>query len=424
MRRIIGSLLTVGILLRDRPSKTSKDSEKDLRPQQGPPAASFAELLSQRVWPSRGLRLDLRQFAAEEEGRTEDPTERRFREAREKGQVAKTQELSQALTMLVGFFTFYLIATWVLFKMLNLTKRFFADFWQYTFEDPQVMQGFWFIIVVMAKILAPMLVVTFVVAIVANVAQVGFLFTLKPLAMDITKIKLDPGSMVKKIFFSRQVAMNLGKSLFKVTVVGYLSYAIIASDFEVLMKTSQLSPTESLVTISYTVFKLVIWVSLLLLLLAIPDFFFQKSELKEQLKMTKQEVKQEHKEQEGDPMMRSQLRERREEMLRNRMIQEVPEADVVITNPSHYAVALKMSEYTRTPEVLAKGEDYLARKIKEIAKENSIYIIENKPLAQALYNQVEIGQAIPPELYQVVVEIYAMLIQRNPSRFSYLQTAG
>ncbi len=370
------------------------------------------------------LQLNLSQFAAEDEGRTEDPTEKRIKEAREKGQVAKTQELAQALTLLVGFFTFYLLSLWFLYEIMMLTKRFFGEFWQYTFGDGQMKVGFFFVMWLMMKLLLPIFAVTFISALLANLMQVGFMFTLKPLAMDFSKIKLDPASMMKKVFFSRQVGMNLLKTLFKVIVVGYLSYIIIAGDFELLMKTSQLSPMQALFTISFSVFKVVIWISLLLLVLSIPDYFFQKSELKEQLKMTKRDVKQEYKEQEGDPYMRSRLRARREEMLRNRMISEVPQADVIITNPTHYAVALRMNSATRTPEVIAKGEGYLARKIKEIGREHSIEIIENKPLAQALYHRVKTGQEIPSDLYRIVVDIYTLLIQKHPSKYNHLRNAG
>ncbi len=371
--------------------------------------------------PCQRLRFNPYQFAAEDEGRTEDPTERRYREAREKGQIAKTQELSQALTLLTSFFLFYLLSFWILYNLLALTKNFYSDFWKYSFSETQMYTGIWFTFIFMGKMLAPIFGITVITAVVANMVQVGFLFTTKPLAFDLSKIKLDPATMMRKMFFSRQVGMNLAKTLFKVVVVGYLSYAIIMDDFEVLMRTSQLSPMQALFTISFVTFKVVIWVSLLLLILSIPDYFFQKSELKEQLKMTKQELKQEIKEQEGDPYIKSRLRARRMEMMRNRMIAEVPTADVVITNPTHYAVALRMSQISKAPEVIAKGEGYMAQKIKEIAREHDIETIENKPLAQTLYRTVEIGQTIPAELYEVVIGIYAIVIKKHPEKFRYLR---
>lgn len=366
------------------------------------------------------LVLDIFQFASEDEGRTEEPTERRIREAREKGQVAKTQELAQALTLLMGFFTFYLLSMWILYELLMLTKRFFSDFWMYTFADNQLYAGLWFVFYLFAKLLAPILGVTFFAGILGNVIQVGFLFTVKPLAFDLSKIKIDPASFIKKTLFSKQVGMNLFKTLVKVVVVGYLCYAIIAGDFEEMMKTMQISPMESLMVFGFVVFKLVIWSALLILVLSIPDFFFQKSELMESLKMTKQELKQEIKEYEGDPYIKARLRSRRQEMLRNKMISEVPGADVVITNPVHIAVALKYTPASGAPTVIAKGEGYLARKIKEIAAEHGIQIIENKPLAWELYKSAEIGQEIPGNLYRVVAEIFKLLIEKNPRKFTHV----
>jgi flagellar biosynthetic protein FlhB len=376
-----------------------------------------------RTWykpKSSCIRLDLFQFAAEDDGRTEEPTERRIREARDKGQVAKTPELSQALVLLVSFFTLYLLSLWILYEILRFTERFFTDFWLYDLTEPAMKTGLTFMAYEFFKLTAPFLGVTFLAGIIGNIVQVGFLFTLKPIALDLSKIKLDPATFMKRVLFSRQVGINLLKTFFKITVIGYLCYAIISADFQAIMKTSQGSPYESLAIIGYTVFKLTIWSSLLLLIMAIPDYFFQKSELMESLKMTKQELKQEMKEYEGDPYIKSRIRSRRQEMLRAKMLSEVPTADVVITNPVHIAVALKYATGSGAPQVIAKGESYLAQKIKEIALENNIYIMENKPLAWELYKNVEIGQQIPASLYRVVAEIFKLLIEKNPHKFAHV----
>jgi flagellar biosynthetic protein FlhB len=223
--------------------------------------------------------------------------------------------------------------------------------------------------------------------------------------------------MMKKIFFSKQVAMNLFKSVFKVTVIGLISYLIIMDDFDKIMALPDVSIAMALKTVLISGLKIIIWSSVLLLVLSIPDYIFQKKEFIESLKMTKQEVKEELKETMGDPYLRARLREMQRELVLKNMIREVPKADVVVTNPTHFAVALKYERATmEAPTVIAKGIDSMALRIRQVARENHITMIENRHLAREMYNRLNVGDIIPEDLFYAVSLVYAELYKKN--RFS------
>jgi flagellar biosynthetic protein FlhB len=251
-------------------------------------------------------------------------------------------------------------------------------------------------------------------AILAEISQVGFQISTHPLQLDWSKMKLDPASIMKKIFFSRQIAANLIKSIVKIIFIAVVSYMIIKSDFDEILKTPDISITLAMTNVLWTGFKIIIWSTVLLLVLAIPDYFFQKSEFIESLKMSKQEMKEEMKETMGDPHVRARMREMQREILMKNMIREVPKADVVVTNPTHYAVALQYNRDTMdAPAVIAKGVDTMALKIREIAKEHNVELIENRPLARELYNRLEVGDIIPDDLFRAVSFVYAELYKRE-----------
>ena len=241
--------------------------------------------------------------------------------------------------------------------------------------------------------------------------------TTHPLKMDFSKIKFDPSTIIKKIFFSRQVLINLLKSIAKVAAIGLICYIIISNDFDSLLKMADISVGLALQTIAGSALKIIVWSSVFLLLLSIPDYLFQRSEFMESLKMTKEEMKQEVKESMGDPHMRARMKEMQREILMRHMIREVPKADVIVTNPTHFAVALKYERDTmQSPTVLAKGVDSVALKIREIARANNILIVENRPLAQEMYKRLEVGDIIPPDLFSAVAEIYKQVYQLNRFR--------
>jgi len=364
------------------------------------------------------LVFDLQLFAsAEDEGRTEQPTEKRLREAREKGQVAKTQEMAQAMVVIFGILLVFALGPWMFETLVILTRKFLTSFSSYYVTEKNIITDFHIVLFHSAKIVLPVFAIAVVAAVLGNVIQVGFLVSAHPLKMDFKKIKLSFSQMMKKVFFSKQVAMNLFKSLFKVIIIAFIAYLIIMSDIDDIMKTPDIAVAKSLRLIMISGFKIIVLSSVFLLILSIPDYYFQKREFIESLKMTKQQLRQEYKESEGDPRLRARLREMHRNLIKRNMIREIPKADVVITNPTHYAVAIKWERETmQAPMLIAKGIDSIALKIREIARENNVSIIENRPLAQSLYKDAEIGDIIPKELYESVTMIYAKLVREGKFR--------
>jgi len=360
------------------------------------------------------FRFDLQLFAAEDEGRTEDPTEKKLREEREKGKVAKTQELAQAVVVIAGCLVIFIFSSWIYESLAAVTRNYLSGFAGKEVTMRNMRFEFFMLMFESGKILLPVFAAVFVSAIVAEVAQVGFQVSTHPLKFDWSKIKLSPDDMLKKILFSKQVAMNLFKSVFKVLVIGFVSYLIIAADFDELMKTPDISVQLAVKIVMFAALKIVLWSSVFLLVLSVPDYFFQKQEFIESLKMKKQEVKEELKETMGDPHVRARMREMQREIVMRNMISEVPKADVIVTNPTHYAVALRYdTQIMDAPAVIAKGVDSMALRIREIARQHSIEMIENRPLARELYNRLEVGDIIPEDLFKAVSFVYAELYKRD-----------
>ncbi len=376
------------------------------------------QLFFDRYW-------DLQLFSAEDEGRTEEPTEKKLREAREKGQVAKTVELPQAIVVIFGFMVILIFGSWILEILARVTKYYLSSFSRLSVTERSMYREFIAVTYESGKILLPIFVASMVAAILGNVVQVGFQFSAHPLKFDLTKLKFDPATVMKRIFFSKQVAMNLFKSVFKVVAIGFVAYLIIMADMDDILKTPDVSVAMALRIIMMTAFKIIIWSAVLLLALSIPDYFFQKREFIESLKMTKEEMKEELKETIGDPYIRARLREmQRQNLLRAMMSKEVPRADVVVTNPTHFAVALQYDRYTMpAPTVVAKGEDSIALKIREVASEHGIPLIENRPLAQEMCKRLEVGDIIPEDLFYAVSLVYGEIIRRYPERYRKLQEA-
>ncbi len=393
----------------------------------------MAELLRQHARYHRwkddpffdGLPYDLQLFAAEDEGRTEEPTEKKLRDAREKGQVAKTMELPQAIVVIFGFMVILVFASWIYEILVRMTRFYLSSFSRLSPTEHGLMREFIVVSYESGKILLPIFIAATVAAILGNVIQVGFQISTHPLKLDWSKIKFDPATIMKKIFFSKQVAMNLFKSIFKVIAVGFIAYIIVMANIEDILKTPDVSVAMALKIIMMTGFKIIIWSSVLLLVLSIPDYFFQKREFIESLKMTKEELKEELKETIGDPYVRARLREmQRQNLLRSMMSREVPKADVVVTNPTHYAVALQYDrDAMPAPRVVAKGEDSIALKIREVAAEHGIPMIENRPLAQEMCRRLEVGDIIPEDLFYAVSLVYGEIIRRYPERFRRMQEA-
>jgi flagellar biosynthetic protein FlhB len=349
--------------------------------------------------------VHLQWFAAEDEGRTEEPSEHKLRKAREEGKVARSGEVTSSLLLLVGIATLGLLGTHILRVMIEMITFFLSNSASPNAFSGGLAPAFMSFFI---KLTLPVLAVLFLVAILGNVIQVGFLFTVKPITPDLGRIVPHFGRWLRRSVGSPEALFNLAKSIVKVAVIAVIAYLNIRGEVPRLTRLA-LAPFFSGVTvIAQIAFRLVLEVAIALLAFSAVDYWFQRRQHLESLKMSKQEVKEERKMYEGDPLTRSRLRERMREIMRRNMLKAVPKADVVITNPTHFAVAL---EYNRAvmpaPIVVAKGADVMAAKIREVASDNGVAIIENKPLAQALYREVEIGDAIPEKFYEAMSTILA-----------------
>jgi len=350
---------------------------------------------------------DLQRFAAEDEGRTEDATDAKIRKAREEGKVAKSPDITAAIVLLVPMMALVFLAGSLWHTMVEMVNFYFS---QATSADPihggaPLAASFFQYLV---RLVGPILGVTLVASVAANLLQVGVLFTTKPITPDFTRIAPKFGKWLKRSLFSSEALFNVAKQIVKVIIISMVAIMNIESEWSHLMNLIHVSFYQASFTLWQIALNIILQSALLMLILAIPDYLFQRHQHRESLKMSLQEVKEERKQQEGDPLIRSRLRERMREILRRNMMQNVPKADVVITNPTHFAIALQWDALTMTaPTVVAKGQDLVAQRIKEIAAGAGVPLVENKPLARALYSSVDIGDQIPQEYWDLVSRILA-----------------
>jgi flagellar biosynthesis protein FlhB len=354
--------------------------------------------------------IDLQWFAAEDEGRTEDPTEQKRRKSREEGKVAKSSEFTSAIVLLFPIIGIGLLSPYMLNQMSEMMHYFLSiSVESNVLGEGRIIKA---VIIYFVKIVGPVAAIAFTAAFLSNVLQVGFLFSVKPITPDLNKISPNFIKFFKKSFFSGEALFNLAKSLFKVVIISLIAYINITRELEHIIGFISASFAYSFKTIAVISFKILIEAALAMLFLAIPDYFFQRQQHTETLKMTKQEVKEERKTTEGDPLVRNRLRERMREIMTQNMLQKVPDADVIITNPTHFAVGMEWSRDSMiAPVVVAKGQDNMAQRIKSLARDNGVPIIENKPLARGLFAEVEIGEIIPEKFYQVMAIVFAEVYQ-------------
>jgi len=356
------------------------------------------------------FRFDIQLFAAEDEGRTEEPTEYKKRKAREEGKVARTQELPSALILLFGFFVIFLFARSMLKNSLHMMEFYLNSVNDVVNTGENLVFLFKPILPLLLRLLGPVLGVAFLGALIGNVVQVGFKFSIKPIQPDISRINPNPVRFIRNILFSKQAAVNMGKAIFKIAAIGAVSFLLVRKDVGIITKTFDMGLAQSFNLLVSIAFKLVMVVSGILIVLSVPDYLFQRMQHIESLKMTRQELKEERRMLEGDPLLRARMREKQRAYAKRRMMQEVPTADVVITNPVHYAVALKYESLKMSaPVCIAKGQDLIAQRIKQIAREHDVVIHENKPLARELYRRVEIGDEIPDDMFTLVAEVLAFV---------------
>jgi flagellar biosynthetic protein FlhB len=349
----------------------------------------------------------LQWFAAEDEGRTEEPSEYKIRKAREEGRVAKSQELIGAIGLLIPAATLLFLA-----PSMAKTMREMVIFYFSRVSNPDIIGGggalaqafFSYFI----RLALPIAIVAVVAALASNILQVGFLFSIKPITPDFSKIVPHFGQYLKRTLFSIEGLYNFGKTVLKIAIIGFAAYLTIQGQISHLMALFTSPFWTSVMYVGSLAIRLVIEVAILMLVLSVPDYLFQRRQYMESLKMTKEEVKEERKMQEGDPLVKSRLRERMRELLTKNMAANVPKADVVIANPTHFAVALEWErERMMAPVVTAKGQDEVALRIRRIAEEAGVPVVENRPLARALYADVEIGDAIPEKYYQAIAAVLA-----------------
>ncbi|MCR8656267.1 flagellar biosynthesis protein FlhB [Paenibacillus endoradicis] len=348
------------------------------------------------------LHLDLQLFNQE---KTEKATPKKVSDERKKGQVAKSQELPAALILTLVFASFMMIGGYYKTHFMRLFNNLFENWLTLELTAGNLGDFFVSIMLEILILLAPIFVIVMLVGVIGNVVQFGFLLTGEPLQPKFSK--LNPLEGFKRIFSMRSL-VEFAKSLLKVTIIGVMVYTIISGEW-VTIQGLALQPLDIVFAYAASlVIRLGITIGAILVVLALLDFMYQKYEHAKSLKMSKQDIKEEHKKSEGDPLIKSKIREKQLRMAISRMMQEIPNADVVITNPTHFAVALKYdSSNMEAPKVIAKGKDHLALKIREVAKEHGVITMENKPLARALYSQAEIGDSIPADLFQAVAEVLA-----------------
>jgi len=352
------------------------------------------------------LTLDLQFFAGE---KTENATPKKKQDARKKGQVAKSQDVNTAVVLLAVFLFLMFFGKTMTERMIGVLRHALQNYMLMDLTEKNIETILIEILAELAIFLGPVMMVALVAGVAANYAQVGFMFSTEAIQMKLEKI--NPISGFKRIFSMRAI-VELIKSILKISFIGLIAFSVLWSRMDEVLLLSSKSIAAALSTIASLTLQMGLFASGALLFLSLLDYLYQKYDFEKSIRMSKQDLKDEYKNIEGDPLIKSKIKQRQREMAMRRMMQEVPKADVVITNPTHFAIALKYDEQkSDAPIVVAKGVDFVAQKIKLIAKENEVATVENRPLARALYSQTEIGDAIPEEFFKAVAEILAFVYQ-------------
>lgn len=350
------------------------------------------------------IQLDLQFFAGE---KTEKATPKKRQDSKKKGQVAKSQDVNTSVNLITVFSVLLLMGPYMYNHLLSLMKKYLQNFTMADFSEEGMQVILLEILVEMGLVLGPVFLAAVVAGILANVMQIGFMFSTESIQFKLEK--LDPIKGFKRIFSMRAI-VELLKSILKISFVGFVAFYVLWNRMEEIMILSQISVADAMATLADITIKVGYYAAVALLFIALLDYMYQKYDFEKNIRMSKQDIKDEYKNSEGDPLIKSKIRQKQRQMAAQRMMQEVPNADVVITNPTHFAIALKYDENdAEAPFVVAKGVDFVAQKIKYIAKENDVVMVENRPLARSLYDQAEVGQAIPEEFFKAVAEILAFV---------------
>ncbi len=350
----------------------------------------------------------------ETEEKTEPATPHKKQQARKKGQVAKSADLNAALVACTVMATVFALRGYLGSQTMGLVYQVFDQITLTTLDAEAVVNLYQTLLVVCFKILGPILGVAVVFGLLANYLQVGFIFSGEALSPKLSHI--NPVEGFKRIF-SKRALFEMVKTLLKITVIGAVVYNLGKKEYHNFLLVPNMSNGSMIEYFSHTLFRICFIAGMVFLIIAVLDFAYQKWQFGQDQKMSKTELKMEMKQTEGDPLIKSRLRQKQRLMAMRRTIQKVPEATVVITNPTHMAIALRYDDNTmEAPEVIAKGAGYIAQKIKDVAREHQVPVIEDKPLAHSLYASTEVGDYIPVELYQAVAIVLAAIYHQKRSR--------
>ncbi len=358
---------------------------------------------------------------AEEAGeKSEEPTPHRLREAREKGQVAKSKEITTALLLIFSYMLFRYVGVSTWYNLTSMAQSIFSQI-PNTGEFTMSFAGYILLLGIqgLALALAPLFGLTIIIAFAAEAFQTGLLFSFDPLSPKLER--LSPAEGFKKMF-SLQGFVELIKSIVKIVIVFWILWLAIRDDIPSITILINSQPWDAVVLGGSIAYKIAFRVGMFYIAIALLDYLYKRWEYMRGLKMTKQEIKEEYKRLEGDPMVKQRMRELQRQVAYQRMMQAVPQADVVVTNPTHVAVALKYeAPKMKAPTVLAKGERKAAEEIRRIADSAFVPIVENEPLARSIYRTTDIGKQIPGELYQAVAEVLAFVYKIKKQRTEKLK---
>jgi flagellar biosynthetic protein FlhB len=339
--------------------------------------------------------------------KTEEATSKKRDDARKKGQVAKSQEAASVSVLLVGLIVFWFGSAGAVRQVTALTRWLFNESGRFNLDantTHHLMVGLLYKVFIL---IFPLFLAILLIAFLVNYLQVGFVLSTEAILPKLSKIS--PIKGLQKLISIRSL-VELMKNIFKIFIVGLVVYLTVKGESSLFIPLPDQSVGGIMICIAGVAFKIVLRVCLVLIVLALLDYIYQRWEFEKSLKMTKQEIKDEAKQTEGDPLIKARIKQLQREAARKRMMAAVPQADVVITNPTHLAVALKYDQTSMAvPKVVAKGADFIAENIKAIAKENNVPIINNKPLARVLYKMVDVDEVIPEQLYRAVAEVLAFI---------------
>lgn len=341
--------------------------------------------------------------------KTETATPKQRKKARDEGNVPKSQEISKGFILLAGLVGLVFWMRYISADMQELFAHFMSSSMDFVVTKQSVYDLAIMVSYRIARMVLPVILIVGAMAFIIMRLQVGALWTTKVFEPKLEKHFNLPKNM-QKIFISQQTLVNLVKNILMAVAIGFAPYLVLKGEIDTLPVLFYKDALGLAVYMLETGTKMVIYALLPLVAISIGDLIYTRWQYEDNLKMSKDEVKDERKQAEGDPEVKSKQKQKMQKVMMRRMLADVPKADVVITNPTHYAIALSYNPMEApAPVVLAKGVNRVAEKIKEVARENGVPIRENKPLARALYKSVEIGETIPEELYQAVASILAQL---------------